>query len=393
MLRREFSRHRPGAVQRGYVPVRFGEVAYLIYESTLSPERWPAALDAVAGLFGAKGALVYARDHDAWRVALHSPRIAEAVSAYAEGGWSERNPWLEPPGAFEFRAGDVYRDTDVVDAERMAQDPFYTDFLARFGLHWQMAAVIHSDLGTPTGLVVQRAPEGGAFADADTDTLLHLSRHLEQSLRISAQVAEGKAAHGSMAGAFDALDRPAFVLDHEQRPVVVNRSAAGLVEQCFRKDGGRLEPRAEGDRAAFSAAVQGAHGKEQGAEEGVQSPPAPAIVSDGEGNRMALWTVPLVGDSADSLGITRPHRHVLVLGQRVRQDRRVDPALVRDALGITLGQARLAALIAAGMTAREAAVELGIAEGTARIVLKRIFAALGIHRQAELVAKVAALAA
>lgn len=30
--------------------LRFGEVVYLVYEATLSPDRWPAALDAVAGL-------------------------------------------------------------------------------------------------------------------------------------------------------------------------------------------------------------------------------------------------------------------------------------------------------------------------------------------------------
>ncbi len=369
--------------------MRFGEVAYLIYEAALSPERWSAALDAVAELLDAKGALVYAHRQEAWQVALHSTQIADAVRAYVDGGWWKRNPWLGPPGAFEFRAGDVYRDQDIVDAEQIERDPFYADFLARFGMKWQMAAVIHSDIGSPAGLVVQRAPEAGAFAEEDTATLLHLSRHLEQSLRISSRIADGRAAHGSVAGAFAALDRPAFILDDDQRPVAVNRSAAGLVERCFTRKGGRLEPLAERDREAFAAAVRGAHGEDGG----TQTPPVPALVSDADGRRMALWAVPLVGESADSLGIHRPQRHVLVLGQRVGEGRVVDPTLIRDALGLTLGQARLAALIAAGMSVREAATELGIAEGTARIVLKRIFAVLNIHRQADLVAKVAALAA
>ena len=60
--------------------------------------------------------------------------------------------------------------------------------------------------------------------------------------------------------------------------------------------------------------------------------------------------------------------------------------LVRDVLGLTLGEARLANLIGAGLTPREAASELSITEASVRTVLKRIFSKTGVARQAELVA-------
>jgi DNA-binding CsgD family transcriptional regulator len=59
---------------------------------------------------------------------------------------------------------------------------------------------------------------------------------------------------------------------------------------------------------------------------------------------------------------------------------------VRDVFGVTLGEARVAALIGTGLPPREAAERLGIAEETARNLLKRAFAKIGVSRQSELAA-------
>ena len=61
-----------------------------------------------------------------------------------------------------------------------------------------------------------------------------------------------------------------------------------------------------------------------------------------------------------------------------------DPALLRDLLGVTLAEARLAALVGSGATPRQAASQLGIAEETARSALKRVFAKTGVTRQSQL---------
>jgi DNA-binding CsgD family transcriptional regulator len=63
-----------------------------------------------------------------------------------------------------------------------------------------------------------------------------------------------------------------------------------------------------------------------------------------------------------------------------------DPTIVRDILGLTLGEARIAAIVGSGIQPREAANRLGISEETARNVLKRVFAKVGVSRQSELVA-------
>ena len=62
-----------------------------------------------------------------------------------------------------------------------------------------------------------------------------------------------------------------------------------------------------------------------------------------------------------------------------------DQLLVRDVLGLTLGEARVAALVGSGLAPREASERLGITEETARSVLKRVFSKTGVSRQSELV--------
>jgi DNA-binding CsgD family transcriptional regulator len=61
-----------------------------------------------------------------------------------------------------------------------------------------------------------------------------------------------------------------------------------------------------------------------------------------------------------------------------------DPLDVLRSMGLTPAEARLAALIGKGLTARSAAEELRISENTARSTLKQVYGKLGIRKQAEL---------
>lgn len=65
--------------------------------------------------------------------------------------------------------------------------------------------------------------------------------------------------------------------------------------------------------------------------------------------------------------------NAIVVVRRGKRSEPLDPALVRDLLDITLGEARVAALVGAGIAPKDAAARLGIAEQTVRTVLKRGF--------------------
>ena len=79
------------------------------------------------------------------------------------------------------------------------------------------------------------------------------------------------------------------------------------------------------------------------------------------------------------------HARAIVLAIDPEANGPADPALVRDVLGLTLGEARMAALVGSGLAPREASKKLGITEETARSVLKHVFSRTGVSRQSELV--------
>lgn len=77
---------------------------------------------------------------------------------------------------------------------------------------------------------------------------------------------------------------------------------------------------------------------------------------------------------------------VLILAIEHDPAQPADPLIVKDLLGLSLGEARLASLIGTGKSPREAAQRMGITEESARTILKRVFLKTNTSRQSELAA-------
>lgn len=114
--------------------------------------------------------------------------------------------------------------------------------------------------------------------------------------------------------------------------------------------------------------------------------------------------------STKAIALRRPSRRMPMLVRAQAVIARVEPScvllLIADPetghppqvieeltlLGLTPGESRIAALVGCGHAPRDAAVKLGIAEETARTVLKRVYEKLQIRRQGELAAFVSQIA-
>jgi DNA-binding CsgD family transcriptional regulator len=101
---------------------------------------------------------------------------------------------------------------------------------------------------------------------------------------------------------------------------------------------------------------------------------------------LAVYVLPVTAAADPMLAqfLTRSRAMVLVVDSAPNAP--ADPTIVRDLLGLTLGEARVAALVGAGSPPRNAAKTLGISEETARTVLKRVFQKVGVSRQGDLAA-------
>ncbi|MBS7707364.1 helix-turn-helix transcriptional regulator [Chelatococcus asaccharovorans] len=362
----------------------FSDVVKSIYDATLDVDLWNSALDAVAGLSGSTGAVLYVKGRDGWTFPMHSAQISSALHDYVAEGWSLRNPWLEGRMEAGYRVGDVYRDLDIVTPREMRTNPFYTEFLHKFGLGRQMVAIIYSDIGNPTCLVSHRGMAKGPFRKNELQTHLLVARHVEQALRITSKFVKKEAENRSYAEIFDAVDYAMIVLDGDQRLVKLNREAEALIGNYFNHEKERLAPASREDAHAFTSAIQAAHKIQPG----VQDAPHPITIGDRHGEeRIVVWISPLVGAAADKLGFMSGKNNVLVLAQPLKRNRVIEPTIIRSIYGLSTGEARLASLLVSGRTVKDAAKELDLTEGTARFVLNQVFRKVGVHRQSELVAQ------
>jgi DNA-binding CsgD family transcriptional regulator len=110
------------------------------------------------------------------------------------------------------------------------------------------------------------------------------------------------------------------------------------------------------------------------------------LVDRPDGKRpIAIHILPLAPSDRAEDRVLTPAR-AIVLAIQPDAGGPPDPAQVRDLLGLTLGEARVAALVGSGLAPREAAARLGIGEETARTALKRVFSKVGVSRQSELTA-------
>lgn len=176
-----------------------------------------------------------------------------------------------------------------------------------------------------------------------------------------------------------------FALDSLQRVVFSNPAATRLLGDGLAVVNGRLIAGASRERAALNAAIERMIPV---ASEDVSKAPRPLLIHREQSDRpLALYVLPIVGGDlggAEAQFLTRTRGIVLVIDSEAEAP--ADPALVRDVLGLTLGEARLAALVAAGLAPKSAAEKLGVTENTARSVLKSVFAKTGVSRQSELAA-------
>jgi DNA-binding CsgD family transcriptional regulator len=119
----------------------------------------------------------------------------------------------------------------------------------------------------------------------------------------------------------------------------------------------------------------------------VQPPQRAAVapLGDRDGERHYFHCVPVTGRAHDVFLATVAV--AAIIPARPRPNRgRLDPALLRDAFGLTDREAQVAALIGEGLDLIEIARRLRIDAGTVRNHLKSVFVKSGTHRQAELVA-------
>lgn len=218
------------------------------------------------------------------------------------------------------------------------------------------------------------------FTREERARLQALAPHLRIAIGLFEKLQFAGAEHGMFHATAQGLGLALVVLDRNRRIVSSNALAETLLAQA---EGLRRR----GDELAFS---DGAH----------QKLLADLLAGDtAQGASLTRFRVarPAQGDvvvTARPLDLSAIHAGAGALAlflARPGPEAHTDPQVLRDLLGLTMAEARLAAVLGEGLSLVEAAQRLGIAHNTAKVQLRAVFAKTGVRRQAQLVALMGSL--
>lgn len=300
-----------------------------IYDAAADFDRWPSALQQIATILDAKGCQL-----TAWRGAslvfsLHSGKTAGDVSA-SRGDLPEPGSGRASPSqaALEFR------------------------------LNPQTRAVLCVEYGAEGGQAV--GLDGGALFEA-------FASHVWRALRLASEMVEAKAEAAAMAHAISALDYGVLLLDRDGRLMLCNGAARRLLGRRLKVDSQR---RAHLDGQLLRQALRGRAQRSRAA--------SPALVFKEEARvRCSAYAIELRGLQGSLRQSALQQADTLVLLCSVGREVTINAAMLEAIFGVSNGEARLASL-------SQAAARLGIAESSARTILKRVFTKTRMSRQSEL---------
>ena len=363
---------------------KFVAAVEAIYAAAAAPHLWVEALQAIADSFGDVGAnLIYRRD-DGGVGTIVSPGLLAAHEDYDSGWWRQDIRWARAAQfAYRSRTGAI-TDRHVVTPEELSTHPFYTGFQVRHGLRWIATMEVSPDPHVMVWLSVQRGPAKPPYSDEELEGFTRLGRNAEHALRLGIRLIQNEVTSVSLSDALARLSIGVFVLDSLGRPVFSNAAAERALSDGLTLNAARLTADGAAERQALDDAVTLAVSDH--AEERAEQLRPILIRRSGSTRPLALYVTPVRArfDPAADQMLNRARAVVLVIDSEA--DEPPDPALVRDVLGLTLAEARVASLIGTGIAPRAAAQKLGISEETARTVLKRVFGKVGVARQSELAA-------
>lgn len=359
-----------------------------IYIAASKSSHWPSALQSIADCFDDVGAiLIYGRDDGSFGV-IDSLSLKHVSADYALH-WSDRDTRaIRARERGYFFKRDIVTDRDLLSAAEMETDPFYVDFLQRHGLKYFVAATVSPGPHIEVAISVQRALGKAEYSDEELKMMEQLAPHVESSLRLGIHLMDSEAVSVGLGAAMARIGIGVFALDSLGRVISSNTASQALLGDGLNVVQDRL---VLANPTASAEAINAIRSALDGSPDVPERETKPVLVHRESPKRpLVLYVLPIpASHHPEDRFLTRARAIVLLMNPAATGV--ADPSLVRDVLGVTLGEAKIAALVGSGLSPKEAAERLGIAEETARSVLKRVFFKVGVSRQSELAAIIARL--
>ena len=361
----------------------FNGLIHLTYEASTDPGKWPEVVRALALVLSGEKAMLFTPCASpqngglAWSWQIDKQDLDLWAQKYIHLDiWTQslRRKGLVQPGS-------VYTDQDLLPENEFHSSLLYREFLSRVGIGRVCGAVLSADLpGQPfINLSVYRKPDAPAFNANERHIMGQFLPHLTRALMLMMRLDFNRQRLQSLCVAFDDLSVGVVLLNQRQEMVFANTAARSIFD---RGDGLYLH-----NRRLMSRHVCKAYGTHLDAwlaqwcaDPEMQSNTLEIQRSPGQLGYI-LKCRPL--DFTGGFCGTDAARHMVLITD---PDRGIwpSPEALRQKLGLTAAEARVALLLAQGATYRSLAEQIGVAEETVRSHVKSIYSKTKINQKAKL---------
>ena len=360
------------------------ELIELIYRAAGDPSGWDLVLQRLTVAVGGNAATLHHQDtrlqESSFSTLWNLSR--DDVAPYNEY-YGSLNP-LTTTRPHLLRAGTVNTSQMLCPDEIYTRGEYYHDFLRPLDILHVVGPILRSDSqgANFSVLTIFRPLQGEPFGDEERKFLLLLTPHLQRAFQLHNRI-QALERKGNAAGeALDHLQQAVVLLDAKGRVLLVNRAATTLfaTEKSLKLTPTGLEAAVWCENRELNRLIQGAIATGNGKGLG---PGGAAVISRGPLQRPLQVLVTPLRTQAIHLGKDVPVVAVFISDP----DRQAvsESAIFTQLFGLTPAEERLAHILAAGESLKDAARRLGVAHGTLRSQLKSIFAKTNTNRQGELV--------
>lgn len=353
------------------------ELIAKVYGAPWSPDGFASFVDALRQRLGA-GYIGFVSK---------SPVPTPVIARGADPAWladyrahfAKVDPFCDPIAA-RLGVGELRSTDAIVPRQDLVLTEFYADFLARTGLERGLVGVLDRkgrDVGILTILFQRELDQEGR---AELELLSRLMPHIRRAIMMCDFLAEARADLRFGERVLDELSGAAFVLTPSGTLVRTNEAADRMLSRCdgIAVDRDGIAATHPDDNRVLRREVGRALPMRAGA-------PRPIVTLRRPSCRRPLVATigPLTSRIGSPFGLAA--ERVLVLVRDPERLPRASARAICRALGLTLAESKVVALLVEGSSIQEIARKIGTSPETVRSQVKSTFAKTGVHRQSELV--------
>ncbi len=356
-----------------------------IYGAALDEAAWVTALDAVNRYLGGCGAAMFfvrGRDcHEATFVAGLDPQLFVDYAAH----YFEADPKVAI--AFDQRLNRIITDLDVIEEREMDRNAFYAECLARYDLRYCLATAMGVDRDTYAVVTSLSGKREGAPGKAAQRRLALLVPHLRRALQLRSRRLAGEAERRGLLDALSALVQGVVLVARDGMIVWANAAAEAMLRsqdglQASRQRLGLADAAGTADLRRLIAGAARVAVAPEAAPGGVLAAGRPSLRPP---YQLLVLPLPRAAALVEQLpDVTRlPVAAVFIVDPT--QESRTPLEHLARLHGLTPAEARLAAVLAAGVSLKEYAGRAQLSLNYVRWLLKQVEGKTGTRSRLALV--------